>query len=125
MVLHLNWWGRASWTQFRDTHGDMKAIITKAVDLKESYVEHRGGAKVAVRDLAEHLFGFGGASSRACWGEEQQLAADRLVAGAYYIETKPEVAAVDAVPETVVDGKVTKKGRAPVAHEDAKYRRLR
>jgi hypothetical protein len=125
MVLHLNWWGRASWTQFRDTHGDMKAIITKAIDLKESYVEHRGGANVAVRDLAEHLFGFGGASSRACWGEEQRLPADRLVAGAYYIETKPEVAAVDAAPETVVDGKVTKKGRAAVAHEDAKYRRLR
>ncbi len=44
--------------------------------------------------------------------------------GAYYVETVPEVVAADAVPDTVTDGKVVKKGKGAVAHQDPKYRKL-
>jgi hypothetical protein len=124
MVLHLNWWGLAGWRQFRDTGGDMKAIIRKAFSLGKHYVEERGGAHVAVRDLASHLYDFGGTASKGCWGEEQALPPDQLTSGAYYVERKPEVAAKDAVPDTIQDGKLVKKGKPAVAHEDAHYRRL-
>jgi hypothetical protein len=123
MVLHLHWWGLTGWQTFKDTGGDMKAIIKKAYTLGK-YVETRNGAHIAVRDLAKHLQDFGGASSKALWGPEQQLAPDTLEDDAYYVETAHEVLAADAVPETVTNGKVVKKGKAAVAHQDAKYRKL-
>lgn len=39
-------------------------------------------------------------------------------------EAAAEVAAADAVADTVKDGKVVKKGKAAVAHQDPKYRTL-
>jgi hypothetical protein len=60
----------------------------------------------------------------ALWGPEQQLAADKPENDAYYVETAHEVLAADAVSETVTNGKVVKKGKAAVAHQDAKYRKL-
>jgi hypothetical protein len=124
MVLHLEWWGVSKWTQFKDTGGDMTKIIKKAFELYTSYVEKRNGANVAVRDLAAHLQDFGGASSEACWGPETQLATDKPQADAYYVETKKAVAFKAAVPDTIEDGKVVKKGKAEVKAEDAKYRKL-
>ena len=123
MVLHLHWWGLTGWQTFKDTAGDMTAIIKKAYTLGK-YVTTRNGAHVAVRDLAKHLQDFGGASSKARWGPEQQLSPDKLESGAYYVETRPEVAAADAVPDTVKNGTVVKKGKAAVAHQDPKYRKL-
>lgn len=123
MVLHLHWWGLTGWQTFKDTGGDMRAIIKKTYTLGK-YVTTRNDAHVAVRDLAKHLQDFGGASSKALWGPEQQLAPDALESGAYYVETVPEVVAADAVADTVKDGKVIKKGKAAVAHQDPKYRKL-
>ncbi len=124
MVLHLHWWGLTGWQTFKDTGGDMRAIIKKTYTLHK-YVTTRNGANVAVRDLAKHLQDFGGASSKALWGPEQQLAPDKLEKDAYYVEVAPEVLAADAVPATVnAKGKVTKKGKAAVAHQDPKYRKL-
>jgi hypothetical protein len=123
MVLHLHWWGLTGWQTFKDTGGDMRAIIKKTYTLGK-YVTTRHGANIAVRDLAKHLQDFGGASSKAVWGPEQQLSDDSLESGAYYVETVPEVKAADAVPDTVKDGKVVKKGKAAVAHQDPKYRKL-
>jgi len=125
MVLHLEWWGVSRWSQFKDTGGDMTKIIKKAFELYTRYVETRNGANVAVRDLAAHLQNFGGASSQACWGPETQLAADKLQSGAYYVETKKAVEFNAAVPDTVKDGKVVKKGKAEVTAQDAKYRKLK
>ena len=124
MVLHLEWWGVSKWTQFKDTGGDMTKIIKKAFELYKSYVEKRNEANVAMRDLAAHLQDFGGASSKACWGPETQLATDKLESGAYYVETKKAVAAKAAVPETIKEGKVVKKGTAEVKAQDATYRKL-
>jgi hypothetical protein len=123
MVLHLHWWGLTGWQTFKDTGGDMRAIVKKTYTLGK-YVTTRNGAHVAVRDLAKHLQDFGGASSKALWGPEQQLSADKLETDAYYVETAPEIKAADAVPDTVSNGKVVKKGKAAVAHQDAKYRKL-
>jgi hypothetical protein len=123
MVLHLHWWGLTGWQTFKDTGGDMRAIIKKTYTLGK-YVTTRNGANVAVRDLAKHLQDFGAASSKALWGAEQQLSDDALESGAYYVETVPEVVAADAVADTVKDGKVIKKGKAAVAHQDPKYRKL-
>jgi hypothetical protein len=123
MVLHLHWWGLTGWQTFKDTGGDMTAIIKKTYTLGK-YVDTRNGAHVAVRDLAKHLQDFGGASSKALWGPEQQLSPDKLESDAYYVETAHEILAADAVPDTVTNGKVVKKGKAAVAHQDAKYRKL-
>jgi hypothetical protein len=123
MVLHLHWWGLTGWQTFKDTGGDMRAIIKKTYTLGK-YVTTRNDANVAVRDLAKHLQDFGGASSKALWGPEQQLSSDTLQSGAYYVETVPEVVAADAVADTVTGGKVIKKGKAAVAHQDPKYRKL-
>jgi hypothetical protein len=123
MVLHLHWWGLTGWQTFKDTGGDMRAIIKKTYTLGK-YVTTRNGAHVAVRDLAKHLQDFGGASSKALWGPEQQLSADKLESDAYYVETAAEVKAADAVPDTVNKGKVGKKGKAAVAHQDSMYRKL-
>jgi hypothetical protein len=125
MVLHLQWWGVSRWTQFKDTGGDMKKIIKKAFTLYTSYVEARNGANVAKKDLAAHLQDFGGASSEACWGAVEQLATDKLVKDAYYVEVTPAVAFKAAVPDTVKDGKVVKKGKPEVAAQDPKYRKLK
>jgi hypothetical protein len=125
MVLHLEWWGVSKWTQFKDTGGDMTKIIKKAFELYTSYVQKRNGANVAVRDLAAHLQDFGGASSEACWGPETQIATDQLESGAYYVETKKAVDFKAAVPDTVKDGKVVKKGTAEVPAQAAKYRKLK
>jgi hypothetical protein len=124
MVLHLEWWGVSKWTQFKDTGGDMTKIIKKAFEIYTRYVEKRNGANVAVRDLAAHLQNFGGASSEACWGAEMQLATDKLQSGAYYAETKKAVEFKAAVPDTIKDGKVVKKGKPEVKAEDPKYRKL-
>jgi hypothetical protein len=123
MVLHLHWWGLTGWQTFKDTGGDMRAIIKKTYTLGK-YVTTRNGANVAVRDLAKHLQDFGGASSKVLWGAEQQLSTDTLQSGAYYVEIVPEVVAADAVDDTVKNGKVIKKGKAAVAHQDPKYRKL-
>jgi hypothetical protein len=123
MVLHMHWWGLAGWHAFKDTAGDMKAIIKKCYTFGK-YVTTRNGANVAVRDLGDHLYSFGGASSRGSWGAEQQLSEDQLESGAYYIETAREVEAAEAVPDTIKDGKVVKRGKAAVAHQDPKYRKL-
>ena len=115
----------ASSTQFKDTGGDMTKIIKKAFELYRSYVQKRGAANVATRDLAAHLQDFGGASSNACWGPEIQLPDDQLESGGYYVEIKKAVAYRAAVPDTVKDGKVVKKGKAEVKAQDATYRKLK
>jgi hypothetical protein len=126
MVLHLEWWGVSRWSQYKDTGGDMKKIIQKAISLYTTYTTTVNGAHVAQRDLASHLQNFGGTTSAACWGPEEQLAPDKLEKDAYYVETKPAVAFKAAVPAvTDAKGKVIKKGTAEVAAQNATYRKLK
>ena len=125
MVLHLQWWGVSKWAQYKATNGDMKAIIKRAMELYKTYVTTRNGATIAQRDLAKHLYDFGGQSSRDCWGAAQQIAETDLEKDAHYMETTAAVTAKPAVADKVDDkGKVVKKGSAEIVAKDATYRKL-